>query len=161
MYSTRIIQHHCKNFIVNFVLLIVNFSRILPRFDFSTKFALATYELTHSLVKPAFYHVFHTQGRIQIGSNQSRSPLWNIILFSCLVYLPFHKITMSLVRVYWRYDSFSLLFAVKLRGIIFFRRLTVDELFWFSFRLRNGCKRSLFCNCYLVSSHHGSLSNVE
>ena len=45
MYSTRIIQHHCKNFIVKFVLLIVNFLRILPRFDFSTKFALATYEL--------------------------------------------------------------------------------------------------------------------
>ena len=55
----------------------------------------------------------------------------------------------SLVWGYWRYNSFSLLFAIKFCGIIFMRRLTVDEQFWFSFYQRNGCKRSLFPNLYL------------
>ena len=34
--------------------------------------------------------------KVQIGNNQSRSPLWNIILFSCSVYLHLFEIAMYL-----------------------------------------------------------------
>ena len=53
-----------------------------------------------------------------------------------LKYYPFLSLSISsperdrnipLDRVYWRNISFSLLVAVKLRGIVFLKRLTVDE----------------------------------
>ena len=36
------------------------------------------------------------QGKVQIGNNQSRSPLWNIILFSWLLYLHLFEIAIYL-----------------------------------------------------------------
>ena len=52
---------------------------------------------------------------------------YSFLLLSVSSLIQEHNI--SLARVYWRYHSFSLRFAVKLCGIIFLRRLTVDE--WF------------------------------
>ena len=49
-----------------------------------------------SCKQPAFYHVFHTEGKVQIGNNQSRSPLWNIILVSWSLYLHLFEIAIYL-----------------------------------------------------------------
>ena len=40
--------------------------------------------------------ISHTQGKGQIGNNQSRSPLWIIFLFSCLTYPNLFKVTIYL-----------------------------------------------------------------
>ena len=77
------------------MLLIVSFPRIFPRFEFfyEQNSLLATLELTQSHVNSCILsRILHTEGKVQIGNNQSRSPLWNIILFSCSVYLPSHEI---------------------------------------------------------------------
>ena len=40
--------------------------------------------------------ISHTQGKGQIGNNQSRSPLWIIFLFSCLTYPNLFKVMIYL-----------------------------------------------------------------
>ena len=40
--------------------------------------------------------ISHTEGKVQIGNNQLRSPLWNIILFSWSLYLHLFKIKIYL-----------------------------------------------------------------
>ena len=40
--------------------------------------------------------ISHTESKVKIGNNQSRSPLWNIILSSCSVYLHLFEIAMYL-----------------------------------------------------------------
>ena len=90
-----------------------------------------------------------TEGKVQMGNNQSRSPLWNIILSFCSVYLPLYKIAIYFcLRVYWRYNSFSLLFLTKLCRIFYF----------FSVR---GMAVSILSFTTMIWSHMHSLSNRE
>ena len=90
-----------------------------------------------------------TEGKVQMGNNQSRSPLWNIILSFCSVYLPLYEIAISFcLRVYWRYNSFSLLFLTKLCRIFYF--LSV-----------RGMAVSVLSFNTMIRSHMRSLSNRE
>ena len=74
-----------KKFTWNFMLLIVNFPRILPRFDFfyEQNSLLATLKLTQSHVNSLLTtcivpRISQTEGKVQTENNQSGSPLWNI-----------------------------------------------------------------------------------
>ena len=60
--------------------------------------------------------ILHTEGKVQIGNNQSRSPLGNIM------YLPSHEIAIYIIcSGLLKIQQFPSVFAVKLRGIIFLR----------------------------------------
>ena len=90
-----------------------------------------------------------TEGKVQMGNNQSRSPLWNIILSFCSVYLPLYKIAIYFcLRVYWRYNSFSLLFLIKLCKI-------------FDFLSVRGMAVSILSFTTMIWSHMCYLSNRE
>ena len=90
-----------------------------------------------------------TEGKVQMGNNQSRSPLWNIILSFCSVYLPLYEIAINFcLRVYWRYNSFSLLFFIKLCKI-------------FDFLSVRGMAVSILSFTTMIWSHMHSLSNRE
>ena len=89
------------------------------------------------------------EGKVQMGNNQSRSPLWNIILSFCSVYLPLYEIAIYFcLRVYWRYNSFSLLFLIKLCRI-------------FDFLSVRGMAVSILSFTTMIWSHMCSLSNRE
>ena len=89
------------------------------------------------------------EGKVQMGNNQSRSPLWNIILSFCSVYLPLYEIAIYFcLRVYWRYNSFSLLFLIKLCRI-------------FDFLSVRGMAVSILSFTTMIWSHMRSLSNRE
>ena len=87
-----------------------------------------------------------TEGKVQMGNNQSRSPLWNIILSFCSVYLPLYEIAKNFcLRVYWRYNSFSLLSLIKLCRI-------------FDFLSVRGMAVSILSFTTMIWSHMRSLS---
>ena len=79
-----------------------------------------------------------------------------------LKYYPFLLFSVSSLirdRLLEIQQSFSFLFIVQLRGIIFFRQLTVDEWFWFL--LVKGSAVSVVSFATVIWSHHAtySLSN--
>ena len=92
-----------KKFTWNFMLLIANFPRILPRFDFfyEQNSVLATLKLTQSHVNSLLTtcivpRISQTEGKVQTENNQSGSPLWNIIDFSSTMYFPSYEVAIYL-----------------------------------------------------------------
>ena len=80
-----------------------------------------------------------------------RSASSAVILFSCLMYLHLLEIAIYLwLGSIGDTTEFQMPFIVKLREIIYFRQLIVDENFLFSVCKRNSSKRSLFRNRYSV-----------
>ena len=70
----------------------------------------------------------HIEDEVQIGNNQSRILLCNIVLSSCSMYLDLFEIAIYL----WLGSNtvkteFQFAFRYKIRGILFLRQLTVDE----------------------------------
>ena len=93
-YSNRIIQPHWKKFTWNLMLLIAAFSRNSPAFwlFLQIKFAFSCVGpnplRVNSLWTTCFFSRFSRPGgKVQKGNDQSRRPLWIIILFSRLVNL--------------------------------------------------------------------------
>ena len=85
-------------------------------------------DLIQSRYQPVFRHMFPAEGKVQIGNNQSRSPLLNIILFSFSMYLHLFEIAIYLLLgSIGDTTEFQLAFRIILRRIIFLRQLTVDE----------------------------------
>ena len=114
----RIIQHHWKKFTWNFLLLIMNFPRILPRFDFfyEQNSPLATLKLTQSHVNSLLTtcivpRISQTKGKVQTENNQSGSPLWNIIDFSSTMYLPSYEVAIYLWQRPIGYTTVSVCFS--------------------------------------------------
>ena len=104
----------------------------------------------------AIFLVIFSTRIIQMGNNQSRSPLWNIILFSCLVYLRSYEIT-----IYFWLGSFQSAFCCKIAWNYVFEATNCRSIILISFCQRNSCKHNLFPNRYLILSHNGALSNEE
>ena len=108
-YSNCIVWPHWKNL---HILLILSFPPNSPTFDFfyELKSLEATLDLTQCMWIPCkttciLSRISLKKGKVQISNNQSKSPLWNIIHFSCSMYFHLIKIAISLVRVYWNYIS--------------------------------------------------------
>ena len=72
-----------------------------------------------------FIAYFTHRGQSSVRQQPIKQPSLKYYPLLLLSVLPSYE--MSLVRVYWRYNNFSLLFPVKLPGIKFLRWLTVGE----------------------------------
>ena len=124
----------CKSWFVTFYIFkkkIYEFSTHSPALTFSTdkNSLLATQLRVNSFANNLHFNTYSThRGQSPDTQQPIKEPSLKYYPFLSLsISSPERDRNISLDRVYWRYNSFSLLVAVKLRGIIFLKRLTVYE----------------------------------
>ena len=93
------------------------FHAVLPCFDLTQSHVNSLYTIC------IFSCISHTEGKVLKGNNQSRSPLWNIILLSCSMYLEVHLFKIA-IYLWWGFigdtTKFQLAFCGKLGGTLIF-----------------------------------------